>query len=377
MGIKKTIHDIAVLCVGVVLVLTLFLVHYAVSQVGTHYQEKLTGQVIQISEGDSSDIVIEDPSSSQAPEKPPEPPPAPLSKNLQCWADAGITRTDMLIVGNLLENTPCKEEQERPKITVKKQSDCVVVDSDNQVVTQLCESPQSEAPKIDISFPESQGISAPLIPQQRNYAPWFLFILFGISVMVVSREHSFAFGLKEKDEHVERDEDKEIKYIEAAPLFDEKKIKSDIQDLERMHHKLLAGYTLEKPSFASIRILPEEITAMIKEFNEQTRAIYNAIKKNDAATARRVYLDIFPLYTRLYNALKQERRQELQEVITYLHHQITIMEKSSTITHLIEEAYRQTERHKVSGKSTNEKKTVEKLQKEIMKLKTILREKKK
>ncbi|MEK6840322.1 MAG: hypothetical protein AABX72_05240, partial [Nanoarchaeota archaeon] len=178
---------------------------------------------------------------------------------------------------------------------------------------------------------------------------------FLITLMIVWREFEMRERAREQLEHIKESHHKplppeqiERRVIKAAPLFkeilsEEEKLLNPLE-VREIHEKLMQE---QKLMIGGARLTHKEMSDYITHFNTLGKEISEELKHGNLPKARKKYLLLFPLYTRLYNSVDDAQKRELVDVIKFLHDQLNIMEKSRRIRHLIEEVYQETDKHRV------------------------------
>lgn len=353
MSWRSLLRDSAVIILGIFLIFFLFSVQTFLEQMReTLSSPQITGEAIIINTTGDDGLIHIIPSSP--PEPPPSPPEPPLNPELACWMEGGLTPDDIVIGKDFFEGLACPEERKKDRVTAAVEDRCLTVAVGNAVHTNICAVDEGLLSFGLVLPPTAAAVAPPLTPE-RTYTGLMLFLAFLITMMIVWREYEVRERIREHLEH-EREshhlplppEQIERRVIKAAPLFkeilsEEEKLLSS-EDVQEIHEKLMQE---QKMMITGAPLTHEEIGAYIRTFNALGKEISEELRHGNLSKARKKYLLLFPLYTRLYYAVDESRKRDLVDVIKYLHDQLNIMEKSRKIRHLIEEVYRDVEKHRV------------------------------
>ncbi len=272
-------------------------------------------------------------------------------KNVVCLTRGGVTVEDVFVLGNLLSGIDCALHKQQVDVTI--QDKCVLLRAEQDLYSVFCAS--ADAPSFRIVIPDA-GPAPELIKTPKNYNGLILFILFLLMLFLTWREFELRESKRERElkkkmreaeaqgkTFVPEEEEKKIVYIKAAPLF------KDVEDIEKKHltpeeieqvHQRFVQQELERGIDVEFeRLKKEEIADYITSFNTLVKKVVSHLQHGKLDDARRAYLLLFPLYTRLYASVDYTTRADLQSVLTYLHTQVQVMEKSRLIAELIEKAY--------------------------------------
>jgi hypothetical protein len=357
----SVMKDSVVILLGIVLVLGLFAFQHFMGVV-QEQGESLTGRQISIG--------------TNLPDQPNKTPSPPSSvghsiehpivpETIQCLTEGGVTEDDVEITGSLLEGFPCEIDRERKEVSAEVEQNCLRLHVEDEIRTVICFDEDAGA-QIGIVIPPRPHLDALDVEIGRNWLGLVLFLLFLITLFIVWRE----FEVREKALEEQRlrrirrelpGERVEVKTIKSAPLFreyvpEEERMLS-AEEAENIHSTLVSEQSM------ALRATPlkrEEIVGAIKEFNRIGKEISIYLREGKLVKARKRYLLLFPLYTRLYHSVDTFKQRDLVDVMKYLHDQIHIMEKSKKIRHLIEEAYRDVDEHRVDQETTDEVKDLHK-----------------
>ncbi len=358
----SSLREGLIIALALILILLLFFFQHlsntAQENIAAHRDgERITGRP----------IVITGPSQT-----PPEvPPPTPTGlhieqkyqqdferKNVACLTMGGVTVEDVFVLGNLLSGIDCALHKKQVDVTV--QDKCVLLRAEQDLYSVFCAS--ADAPSFRITIPET-GPAPELLKTSKNYNGLILFILFLLILFLTWREFELRESKKERElrkkmreaeaqgkTFVPEEEEKKTVYIKAAPLF------KDVEDIEKKHltpeeieqaHQRFVQQELERGREVEFeRLKKEEVAEYIMRFNTLTKKVASHLQRGELDDARRAYLLLFPLYTRLYASVDYTTRADLQSVLTYLHIQLQVMEKSRFIGELIEKAYNVSEKKK-------------------------------
>ena len=366
MTLKLILKDGLVIALGIIIIISLFSMQGWMETWRTNIQEKdvLTGRQISI---DSPGAEINHPGNDE-PKRPPPKTEEQQDPNIQCLMDGGLTDDDVQIGGNFFKGIGCPEKK-KDVIKVEIKEHCMNVDVGEQLDTRIC---------IENRGMLNFGLEIPKEPQKevekpldlKNYNGLILFLLFLIILILVWREFEVKEKKREEWEHIKEKhaelpaEHIEVRVIKSAPLF--KEIVSEEErlltheEMMEVHEKLMRE---EKTAMTARPLTIEEVSEYVKNFNAIGKDITEELKHGNLDKARKKYLLLFPIYTRLYNSLDEMRKRDLVDVIKYLHDQLNIMEKSRKIRHLIEEVYQHVEQHRVDKepveKTSEENKEIE------------------
>lgn len=383
MKLSELMREIAIIIIFLIVIGSMFILHYAVSNINKEFNKKIIsneiiGKVVQIggpvqpppppppSQPPKPTVII---NGTSPPEQPHEESPEPVitNENVRCWKRAGIRNDDITIISNVLSGIKCEIIKERKKIDAKIEDNCLVIDISNETLTNLCFI-EEKPPDIKIGIP-SGGSGIGIYEGKRAYYGWILFLLFVLTIFLMwgrfeFREHQEK-KIKEEYRHIFEgfgvEPEPKIKYIEPPPKYKKGIIppKIESEDIGITHSKLMEELPEEeKDIMQKIKIKSDDFPPYINKFNELARLTNESLIKNNLKQARKIYLELFPVYTKLFNSLDEQKKKEIQDVIKYLHDQINIMEKGRKIRHLIEEAYREAKKYKVEEpkKKTEESK---------------------
>ena len=384
MKLSDLMRDFAIIALFLIIVMIMFILQYASSSIQREFNQKITsdslsGRVVEIggpaqpsqpsppqtpptqpSPPPSGVVIIGNKTSEVPPVEPP--PPQLTNENLKCWNLAGIRYDDIRIIKNVLSGIKCEIKRERKSIDIGIKDNCLIIDINRETVTNLC-TKEEQPPEIKIEI-HSGGEGAGEIVEKKNYYGWILFLLFILTTIFTWGKFEFKDikdkRLKEEFKHILEDVGGEvqIKYIELPPRYKGSKEfpKKDVAEkIDDVHRRLIEERPIEeKELFMKLKIKPEDFAEYINKFNELARQTNDLILNNNIKLARRKYLEVFPVYSKLYNSLDDQKRKEIQDVIKYLHDQINIMEKSRKIRHLIEEAYREIKQNKTEPQNKAE-----------------------
>ena len=370
MTLKSTLKDGLVIALGIIIIISLFSLQGWMETWRKNIQDKeiLTGRQIMIDSPGAGDIII----GNGEDKKPKENKPDTTKQedpNIKCLMDGGLTDDDVQIGGNFFKGIECPEKK-KDVIKAEIREHCVNVNVGQELDTKICIENRGML-NFGLEIPKQPEKAAGKPINLKNYNGLALFVMFLITLLLVWRE----FEVKERkrkewerirEKHVELPgEHIEVRVIKSAPLFkeivsEEEKLLTHEEMIE-VHEKLVRE---QKAAMEAKPLTTEEISECIKSFNAIGKDITEELKHGNLDKARRKFLLLFPIYTRLYNSLDEMRKRDLVDVIKYLHDQLNIMEKSRKIRHLIEEVYQHAEQHRVDKepveKTSEENKEIEK-----------------
>lgn len=354
--LRALARDVAVILLGIMLVLGLFVLQSFLEGA----REEVQGTVLT-----GAQIIINTTSTNPPPREPgvvitPQYPQVQHHPRVQCLMQGGLTEDDVHLAGELLEGVPCPERQKR-EVKAALVDKCLRISVGGELDTALCVEKEG-AVSLDFAIPSVAPGQPPAVAVQRSFNGIILFVLFLMTVLWVWREYEMRERkLEERQKERQRYEyhpveEVEVKIIKSAPLFKEAVSEEERylspEEVREIHAALLRE---QQKMGEAPPLQREEIGEYIKGFNELGKEISRYLREGKLHKARRRYLLLFPLYTRLYYAVDEERKGELVDVMKYLHDQLNIMEKSKKIRHLIEEVYRDVEKHRVDVEPEHEK----------------------
>jgi|GEM_PF-4355230 hypothetical protein len=362
MSVVTLLRDIGIILLGILLVFTLFSLHNFMGA-GKEFidQNSLTGGFLMFNSSGAEDSPPP-PTTSTPPVT--VPPPMVTDPVLTCFMEGGLTADDIEIGGAFFKGFYCPAPVEKKPVTATLENKCLGIHIGGEIDSAFCFAGPNTL-QVGLSLPrQPEGVTPPLIIS-KNYNALILFILFLVSMVLMWRE----FEMRERRLH-ERELEKnrhlvlpseqiDVKVITSAPLFKEivsaeEQLLSP-EEVKEIHEKLM------KEEHQAIRAPPltsDEVNEFIKSFNALGKEIADYLKEGKLDKARKRYLALFPLYTRLYHSVDETHQRELVEVIKYLHDQLNIMEKSKKIRHLIEEAYKDLDQHRVDQEQKPREKLV-------------------
>ncbi len=372
--------DSVVIFISILLILSLFGIHYYMEELHNEIKERapfqntITGSVIVVT---TSDVPLA-PAINITKIPLPQPRPQYTDLTLQCLSEGGLTPEDIAIGRNLFTAFSC-DTTPSTQAHVTRKGRCISLVIDGQLDNLFCfAGPQ---PDVRVTIPSGgQAPPAPYTPR-KNYAGLILFTIFLIISILVWREFEIRESAMERRhrEKIRRgetvtfpEEEIEVKVIKSAPIFKEilAKIEQKLstEEREQIHKKLLQEQLSIESKERFTTIKQEEIADAVKQFNTLSKEVSEELKNGKLHNARKKYLFLFPLYTKLYNSVPEDQQVQLLDIIKYLHDQMNIMEKSRRIAHLIEKAYSDIQAHDVKAEA--QKKYVTPLWKEEQKQET-------
>lgn len=341
-----------IIILGIVLILVLFSLQAFFEQMRTSISSVTGNAIIINTTADNPPVptIIINHTSSDLPFVSQE---QSFNPRLQCWVDGGLRADDIVIGKDFFEGFVCPEKK-KEIVTADVREECLVITVGEDVETDICSEDHGML-SFDVGLPSGAAAVAPAVPKERSYNGLILFIAFLVTLMIVWREFELRERSREQLEHAKESHHRtlppehiERRVIKAAPLFkeilsEEEKLLNPLE-VREIHEKLMQE---QKLMVGGARLTHKEMSEYITNFNNLGKDISEELKRGNLSKARKKYLLLFPLYTRLYNSVDDAQKRELVDVIKYLHDQLNIMEKSRRIRHLIEEVYQETDKHRV------------------------------
>ncbi len=349
--------------VFIILIIITLSLHYALTEKSFHLQNVITGGQIAIEGGgDNNNVVIggegNNPPGGQGNGGsgttflPPVIVTAEEKNNL-CWMRRGLSDDDIRVVGNLLLLDACSYVKERKDVEVTSHESCFTITSEGKVSFDLC--PQQDIPSLFITIPFGTG-SAGLPPPSRNYFLPILIIFFVVSAIVLwskfelSRNyHPRKPGEEPRIQQPEIGggfgvpaslaETIETKMIMLPPLFQKEALPS-------------ASMLLDQKKLEQKKI--HWLNKRIKKFNKLTRLMNQCVEQERFDQARKIYLSLFPLYSKIEKRVDDQKKKKLDRVMSYLYHELSIRENKTTIAHLMQDFNAQDVRKNVIPERKNE-----------------------
>ena len=352
MKIPKIIKDASMLVILMLAIGFLFTLQGLLEQ--TDYTE-ITGDVIQVGRGQNQNTVVVGNGEPKVPPKlPPKTPEEIANSNLKCWVKAGVTTEDLVIVGSLLRTTKCKEPTQKKEIKSSVENNCLKFNVEEQAYTDICVK-KEETPDFNIALP-TQGKGSVDVPSvKRSIWPIILFLLILF----------FTFGVWSWDEMRGTFKGSDFKRYDELELFYgahklptygktlsfEERESAVSGKMDEIYTKLLR----EKEKRAvTKRLSQKEAEKMINKFNQLSQELYEDIKRNDIPHSIRHYNHLFDTFLQLYPSVHKANQQTLLKVVIYFGKQLALLQKSRKISHLIKEAYADTDKHKVAPRQTDQ-----------------------
>ena len=337
MNLPKPIRDALFLILVLLALLFLFSMQGILQQV-EHYSggEKITGEDVRI--GSKTPPKITPPKIT--PPKKGE----PTNKNLRCWTKAGIQQQDLKIVRTLLQTTTCTETKDKKEVKASIQDQCLKFDIEQQITTNICV--DKKTPHLELTIP-TQGQGTVEVPTaKRNYLPAILFILilfivFGIwSWDEMRSTFNKTLDLKKYDE---------LELFYGANRIPDYTLTKEKETPPNKINEIYENLLKEKQKRNNKNILnKKEAKKTITLFNKQTDQLYKILKRNDIATAKKSYDQLFKTFLKIYNSVQENNKKTLLKIMLYFDKQIKLLKKSTKISHLIKEAYKDVNKHKVT-----------------------------
>lgn len=358
MNVKEVFRGFAIIAFAIVVVLVLFIFQYAFTHINSNVELPISGKVIAIENKFGSDagniVIVNPPTGTPSNEvittgglKEED---LFASDNMRCWRQHGVSVEDALVFGEILDKSGCKAEAKKKKVSVKIVNNCLNIDIESELYALLCI--DDKQPQMAIDIPTGFGVAPPIVIT-KSYNSAILFLIFLLSILLLWGRYevsSFRERTLKRSVRFREGDVVEIKYIKPAPLFGEKPLqpKVPIEEIEKIHKKLLSERSVrESKELERIKLKADEVNNYIKEFNELAKEANSQLQTGNVEEARRLYLALFPIYSRLYNTLDESSKAELQMVVKYLHDQTNIALRGTEIRGLIEEAYTEAEAHRV------------------------------